>query len=62
MAVNLPKIECWWCGEEFDHPTGRGFPRRYCSRTCRQRAYEKRNGIKRGRWQPDDGGTRRWSE
>ncbi|MDO5077368.1 MAG: hypothetical protein Q4D83_08790 [Corynebacterium sp.] len=34
---------CEWCGKPIDVSRGRGRPRRYCSRSCRQRAYEQRN-------------------
>ena len=35
------KRTCAWCREKFS-PLGRGRPPRYCSDSCRQRAYEKR--------------------
>lgn len=35
---------CQWCGQPLeDGALGRR--RRYCSRSCRQRAYEQRNGV-----------------
>ncbi|ARU46133.1 hypothetical protein [Corynebacterium silvaticum] len=32
---------CAWCGKEFASP-GRGRPKKFCSHSCRQRAYEQR--------------------
>lgn len=34
---------CAWCGEEMPGQQ-RGRPRKFCSRSCRQRAYEQRAG------------------
>ncbi|WP_342011542.1 hypothetical protein [Corynebacterium bovis] len=37
-------VHCLWCGRPItDNPTGR--PRRYCRRSCRQRAYEQRKAV-----------------
>ncbi|WP_328598952.1 hypothetical protein [Rhodococcus sp. (in: high G+C Gram-positive bacteria)] len=36
---------CVWCGREVA-VTGVGRRRRYCSQSCRQRAYEQRNAVK----------------
>ncbi|WP_448850722.1 hypothetical protein [Corynebacterium sp. 335C] len=45
---------CDWCGREFeDSPRGRR--RKYCSQSCRQRAYEARRGIRRPVAPPDGG-------
>lgn len=33
---------CEHCGRGFERPVGVGRPRRYCRRSCRQRAYERR--------------------
>ncbi|WP_083879949.1 hypothetical protein [Corynebacterium ulceribovis] len=40
----LVKARCDWCGRSFEYPL-RGRRRKYCSRSCRQRAYEKRNST-----------------
>src|SRR5690625_4399112 len=37
---------CAWCGTELTD-TGKGRPRRYCSRSCRQREYELRSAQAR---------------
>ncbi|WJZ02597.1 hypothetical protein [Corynebacterium freiburgense] len=34
---------CEWCGKPIVVENTRGRPRRYCNRSCRQRAYEQRN-------------------
>jgi len=51
---------CGWCGQQLpeasrtagDTGGGRsvkvGRPRRYCSQSCRQRAYERRSAVQRG--------------
>ncbi|WP_075726118.1 hypothetical protein [Corynebacterium aquilae] len=36
---------CSWCGRELEAST-RGRPKKYCSQSCRQRAYEQRNNVK----------------
>ncbi|ADL10490.1 hypothetical protein LJU02_05215 [Corynebacterium pseudotuberculosis] len=38
---NLRVNTCAWCGKEFASP-GRGRPKKFCSHSCRQRAYEQR--------------------
>ena len=42
---------CGWCGQRLPEE-GRtvkvGRPRRYCSQSCRQRAYERRSAVQRG--------------
>lgn len=35
---------CAWCGKMID-TGGRGRPKKYCSHSCRQRAYEQRNNV-----------------
>ena len=35
-------VECEHCGRPFEGAQGVGRPRRYCRRSCRQRAYERR--------------------
>ncbi|RNE49722.1 hypothetical protein C5L39_01730 [Corynebacterium alimapuense] len=35
---------CAWCGKELGS-SGRGRPRKYCGRSCKQRAYEQRHKI-----------------
>lgn len=35
---------CQWCGREFGD-LSRGRPRKYCSQSCRQRAYEQRHAV-----------------
>lgn len=43
---------CGWCGlrlpDERDRRGRVGRPRRYCSQSCRQRAYERRAVVQRG--------------
>jgi hypothetical protein len=42
---------CGWCGQRLaeEGKAGRvGRPRRYCSQSCRQRAYERRSAVQRG--------------
>ena len=38
----MGEAECEHCGRTFDVVHGVGRPRRYCRRSCRQRAYERR--------------------
>nr|WP_040421657.1 hypothetical protein [Corynebacterium timonense] len=40
-----PAPTCQWCGAELPEHKGRGRRRRYCSDSCKQRAYEQRNGV-----------------
>ncbi len=40
------KRACGWCKRKFK-PEQRGRPRLYCSRSCRQRAYESRSAERR---------------
>ncbi|QGU01966.1 hypothetical protein CKALI_05480 [Corynebacterium kalinowskii] len=35
---------CAWCGKTIE-AGGRGRPKKYCSHSCRQRAYEQRNNV-----------------
>ncbi|GEA43783.1 hypothetical protein Cst04h_19530 [Corynebacterium striatum] len=35
---------CQWCGKEIPQG-GRGRPRKFCSASCKQRAYEQRNNV-----------------
>jgi len=35
---------CAWCGKELA-VSGRGRPRKYCSQSCKQRAYEQRHNV-----------------
>lgn len=47
-----PVRHCGWCGgrlPEGDGGAGKvGRPRRYCTQSCRQRAYERRAAVQRG--------------
>jgi hypothetical protein len=36
------KARCAWCGRQVAAREGRGRPREFCRRSCRQRAYESR--------------------
>lgn len=36
---------CLWCGKEIDSQPSRGRKRKYCSPSCKQRAYEQRNNL-----------------
>ncbi|WIM68824.1 hypothetical protein QP027_05440 [Corynebacterium breve] len=36
---------CRWCGTELVQPSGRGRRRKFCSASCKQRAYEQRNNV-----------------
>ena len=50
-TINPPT--CQYCGKEIQATQGRGRPRKYCSDSCKQRAYELRHpapaGTKSGR-------------
>ncbi|WP_083985469.1 hypothetical protein [Corynebacterium testudinoris] len=35
---------CAWCGREISR-SGRGRPRKYCTVSCKQRAYEQRHNV-----------------
>jgi hypothetical protein len=36
------EAQCRWCGRPYEPAAGRGRPRLYCRRSCRQRDYEAR--------------------
>ena len=36
---------CQWCGKELAPQEGRGRKRKYCSPSCKQRAYEQRHSV-----------------
>ncbi|AWB83990.1 hypothetical protein [Corynebacterium liangguodongii] len=36
---------CEWCGAELPERQGRGRKRKFCSSSCKQRAYEQRNAV-----------------
>lgn len=42
--ISAASPTCSWCGKDLP-PAHRGRPRKYCSRSCRQRAYEQRHNI-----------------
>lgn len=42
---STPVPECQWCQRELTQPQGRGRRRKYCSDSCKQRAYEHRNDV-----------------
>lgn len=44
ISTTNPAVSCAWCGKELVL-TGRGRPRKYCSRSCKQRAYEQRQNV-----------------
>lgn len=50
MAVMLetPVKHCGWCGTRLPEDGKVGRPRRYCTQSCRQRAYERRAAVQRG--------------
>ncbi|GAB3448382.1 hypothetical protein [Actinophytocola sediminis] len=39
---------CGWCGLRLPDDGRVGRPRRYCTQSCRQRAYERRSAVQRG--------------
>lgn len=39
-----PPATCAWCGQEL-HGNPRGRPKKYCSPSCKQRAYEQRRKL-----------------
>lgn len=39
---------CQYCGKEIQLTPGRGRPRKYCSDSCKQRAYEQRHPVSPG--------------
>ena len=46
MTQSVGDRRCRWCGRTFAVPSGRGRPRLYCRRSCRQRDYEARTRSK----------------
>jgi predicted nucleic acid-binding Zn ribbon protein len=44
----VPVRHCGWCGARLPDDGKVGRPRRYCSQSCRQRAYERRAAVQRG--------------
>ena len=38
-------VSCAWCGTEMTLTPGRGRRKKYCSASCKQRAYEQRNNV-----------------
>jgi predicted nucleic acid-binding Zn ribbon protein len=44
----VPARHCGWCGGRLPDDGRVGRPRRYCSQSCRQRAYERRAAVQRG--------------
>lgn len=56
----LLTITCDWCGTQISvRKTGKGRPRRYCDRSCRQRAYEVRTAQARLERDQEAGKARR---
>jgi hypothetical protein len=43
-----PARHCGWCGSRLPDEGKVGRPRRYCTQSCRQRAYERRAAVQRG--------------
>jgi len=43
-----PVRHCGWCGARLPEDGKVGRPRRYCTQSCRQRAYERRAAVQRG--------------
>lgn len=52
-VVGEERVPCPWCGRPVEQPDGPGRRRRYCGRSCRQRAYEQRASL-RSTGLPDD--------
>lgn len=46
--------ECRFCGTEFPPPENERGRKLYCSRSCRQRNYEREHGLKMGTNEPKD--------
>ncbi len=44
MTRSIKKPTCAWCSADIAQ-VGRGRPRKYCSPSCRQRAYEQRHNV-----------------
>ncbi|MHB1986950.1 MAG: hypothetical protein ACYCSF_03035 [Acidimicrobiales bacterium] len=49
MTQIKTRDRCQWCGRQVVPSPGPGRPRRYCKRSCRQRAYELRRRQGAGR-------------
>ncbi|WP_090478820.1 hypothetical protein [Nakamurella panacisegetis] len=47
-AAGRAPARCGWCGRELPSAGTVGRRRRYCTQSCRQRAYENRNALQRG--------------
>lgn len=48
QALRTPVPQhCGWCGRAVEQPAAAGRRRRYCGRSCRQRAYERRTAVQR---------------
>lgn len=45
MSNNVNATKCEWCGKPFK-PNSRGRPRKYCSNTCKNKAYREREKQK----------------
>ena len=52
-APSRAPARCEWCGRELPSAGTVGRRRRYCTQSCRQRAYENRNALQRGELPPD---------
>lgn len=48
LRVRGEPRHCGWCGLRLPEEDRVGRPRRYCSQSCRQRAYERRTAVQRG--------------
>jgi hypothetical protein len=48
VKVRVEPRHCGWCGLRLPEEGKVGRPRRYCSQSCRQRAYERRSAVQRG--------------
>ncbi|GAA1018512.1 hypothetical protein Aple_081290 [Acrocarpospora pleiomorpha] len=46
VVVRLESRTCGWCGLTMPY-SGRGRPREYCSKSCRNRAWEVRSALRR---------------
>ena len=44
LRSSKKEAQCQWCGRPMDTNT-RGRTKKYCSQSCRQRAYEQRNNV-----------------
>lgn len=48
LKLRAEPRHCGWCGMRLPEDGKVGRPRRYCSQSCRQRAYERRSAVQRG--------------